>query len=61
MLSEKADGKLMKYEARSKADLMRRLRAERKEKGLVEFRDWLIPEHREQVKRYVERLKRASK
>lgn len=46
---------------KEKSLIMRELRKSRKEAGLVRFEDWIRPEHRPQVKRYIERLRRASK
>jgi hypothetical protein len=45
---------------KDKTQMMRELRQARKEAGLVRFEDWIKPEHRAQVKKYVARL-RASK
>lgn len=43
-----------------KAEIMARLRKERKDKGLVELRLWITPEQKERVKKYVARLKRDA-
>lgn len=43
-----------------KADLMRKLRKERVDKGLVELRLWLTPEQKERVLKYVARFKRDA-
>ena len=50
-----AGGKTMT--AQSKADLMRRLREQRKAAGLVKIEVWVKPEYRERVQKYVKRLK----
>ena len=46
--------------ANAKAELMARLRKERKDKGLVELRLWLTPEQKELVKKYASRFKRET-
>lgn len=46
---------------KDKPQMMREMRQKRKEAGLVRFEDYIRPEHREQVKRYIERLRRARK
>jgi len=43
---------------KSKAELMRNTRANRKKEGMVELRLWLTPEQKERVLKYVARLKR---
>lgn len=43
-----------------KAELMARLRKERKKNGLVELRLWLTPEQKELVKKYVARITRRD-
>jgi hypothetical protein len=42
---------------KDKAELMRRVRRERKEKGLVELREWLTLEQREEVRKYINSIK----
>lgn len=44
---------------KSKAELMRRVRKERRDLGLVELRTWLKPEDRERVLKYIESIKGA--
>ena len=46
---------------KDKTQTMRELRKARTEAGLQRFEVWVYPEHRERVKRYVSKLKRASK
>ena len=43
---------------KTKAELMRATRANRKKDGLVELRLWLTPEQKERVLKYVARMKR---
>lgn len=43
-----------------KSELMKRLRSERKDKGLVELRLWLTPAQRERVIKYAERVRRGT-
>ena len=45
---------------KTKAELMRATRENRKKKGLVELRLWLTPEQKERVLKYVARLKRDA-
>ena len=45
---------------KTKAELMRATRANRKKKGLVELRLWLTPEQKQRVKKYVARFKRDA-
>jgi len=46
---------------KSKAEMMKRLRKERKDKGLVELRNiWLKPEQREIVRKFVDGLQRVE-
>ena len=42
---------------KSKAEIMRELRARRKEQGLVEFREWVTLEQRERLAEYLIKLK----
>ena len=42
---------------KTKAEFMRRVRKERRDKGLVELREWLDPEDREKVKQYIKTIK----
>jgi len=42
---------------KSKAEMMKRLRKERSQKGLVEYRVWLRPEQRDIVRKFVDGLK----
>jgi len=42
---------------KSKAEMMKRLRKERSQKGLVEYRVWLRPEQRDIVQKFVDGLK----
>lgn len=46
--------------AADKAELMARLRKERKKSGLVELRLWLTPDQKERVLKYVARFKRDA-
>jgi len=46
--------------AKNKAAMMRRLRRERKEQGLVELRAWLTPDHKSVIERQIECLKRGA-
>lgn len=39
-----------------KAELMRRLRKERREQGLVEFRAWVKPDIRQQLTEFLKQL-----
>jgi hypothetical protein len=41
---------------KDKAELMRRVRRERKEQGLVELREWLSPADREKVRQFIASL-----
>ena len=43
---------------KTKAELMRATRANRKKSGLVELRLWLTPEQKERVLKYVARFKK---
>ena len=43
---------------KTKAELMRNTRANRKKDGMVELRLWLTPEQKERVLKYVARFKR---
>ena len=49
-----------KKRQKSKAELMRNTRANRKKAGLVELRLWLTPQQKERVLKYVVRLKRDA-
>jgi hypothetical protein len=43
-----------------RAESMERLRKERKEQGLVEFRCWCAPEHREKLRALATELERGQ-
>ena len=42
---------------KDKAEMMRRVRKERRDLGLVELRTWLKPVDREKVNKYIQSLK----
>ena len=49
-----------KKRPKSKAELMRNTRANRKKDGLVELRLWLTPEQKERVIKYAARIKKGD-
>ena len=46
---------------KNKAAMMRRLRRERKEQGLVELRAWLTPDHKSVIDRQIKCLEVSEK